>query len=647
MKMIIFLNLFYFLAISINAQEITKEAVDELNQLAHQSMRNPPQMKEKVDSAIHFAKELGYKEGLGNALKYKGIYYYFTSAFDSSAYHHHLSLNIYQELKDSLSIGKAYLNLATTYSAAALYDSTTINAVLALKYFEVLKDYPGIGRAVNLLGIVNFHQKDFDEALKYFKQYLRNAQTTSDSSEIASGYNNIASVLIEDKQYDSAIYYFEEAIRLKEKLGNLNNLGQSYESLGSLYSKQGDSKLALSNYQKAYILYNNIGDRRFMSECEYNIGVEFKKLGKLDSAEKHLIKAITIADEIGALQILHDSKRSYADLLFLKGNGLKAYEILQASKNLSDSILNLEKIETIADIETKYETEKKEQQIAVQTAEIAKKTAENERNVLLIIALMAILVLLITVFLLFRNRAKRKQQLLIKEKDLKVKEAQIEATLSSQESERKRFAEDLHDGFGQLISALRLNMNNFNKDAEDKLKFKAFEHSEKILDDMHSEIRSIAFNLMPVTLIQEGILAAVKEFSRRINNSEQVKIEVTSFELNSRFSEVFEVAIYRIIQEWVNNVLKYADASKITIQLDQYETELVLIIEDNGRGFDKNQLFSGKGNGWRNIQTRANLIKSQIEIDTDAGRIGTSFILTAPIFAFLITEKMTNTADVH
>lgn len=647
MKKIILLSLLYLFTLSLNGQNSTKEDVDKLNQDAHKSMRNPPQMKQKVDSALFLAKKMDYKEGLGNAHKYKGIYYYFTSKFDSSAYHHHQSLNIFQALKDSLSIGKAYLNIATTYSAAAMYDSTTINAIAALKYFEDLKDYPGIGRAVNLLGIVNFHQKDFDEALKYFKQYLKNAQTTSDSSEIASGYNNIASVLIEAKRYDSAIYFFEEAIRLKEKLGNLNNLGQSYESLGSLYSKKGNSNLALSNYQKAYSLYKNIGDKRFMSECEYNIGVEFKKLGKLDSAENHLIKAIATADEIGALQILHDAKTSYADILFRKGEGIRAYENLNEAKNLSDSILNLEKIETIADIETKYETEKKEQQIALQTAEIAKKTAENERKILLIIALTIILVLLATVFFLFRNRARRKQQLLIKEKDLKVKEAQIEATLSSQESERKRFAEDLHDGFGQLISALRLNMNNFNQNSEDEQKLKAFEHSEKILDDMHSEIRAIAFNLMPVTLIQEGILEAVKEFSRRINKSDQVKIEVTSFELNTRFTEVFEVAIYRIIQEWVNNVLKYAEASKITIQLDQYETEIVLIIEDNGAGFDKNKLYTSHGNGWRNIQTRANLIKSQIEIDSKAGRSGTSFILTAPTTAFLKSEKMGTTANVH
>ena len=630
MKKVILLFLMNTLSLLLIAQSNTKEKVDNLNELANKSMKNPPEMKEKADSAILMAKRINYKEGLGNAYKFKGIYHYFTSEFDSSVYNHRQSLEIFTGINDSLNIGKAYLNIATSYSAAGKYDSTTTNAVVALKYFERLNDFAGIGRAVNLLGIVHFRQKDYDKALNYFKHYLKNAQITSDSSEIASGYNNIGSVFSERKGYDSAIYYFDEAVRLKEKLGNFNNLGQSYENLGSLNSKIGNSKIALKNYKKANEIYKKIGDSRFLSECEYNIGVEYRKLEKLDSAASHLQKAIDISTEIGALLVLKDAKEGYAKVLYMQKNGLEAYKQLKESMILSDSIFSLEKIETIANIETKYETEKKEQQIMLQASEIAKQAAENQRKVLMIIALIAILILLTAVFLLFRNRAKRKQQLLMKEKDLKVKEAQIEATLASQESERKRFAEDLHDGFGQLISALRLNMVQFNKnDANNNAK--VLENSENILDEMHEEIRAIAFNLMPVTLIQDGLLAAIKEFSARINNSNTVKVELSSFELSTRFTEIFEVALYRIIQEWVNNILKYASANKITIQIDQYEDELVLIIEDNGQGFDINSLYTGNGNGWRNIQTRANLIKSQIEIDSTPGRKGSSFILTASI----------------
>jgi signal transduction histidine kinase len=152
---------------------------------------------------------------------------------------------------------------------------------------------------------------------------------------------------------------------------------------------------------------------------------------------------------------------------------------------------------------------------------------------------------------------------------------------------------------------------------------------------------------MPVTLIQEGLLAAIKEFSVRFNKSAQLKIELTSYELNNRFTEVFEVAVYRIVQEWVNNVLKYAQASKISIQLDQYEDELVLIIEDNGQGFDKNMLLKSEGNGWRNIQTRANLIKCQIEIDSTLGRTGSSFILTASIGSFIKAKNEVNTVTAN
>jgi len=641
------LILIYFLFQSvIYAQNSDLRKVDALNDSAHKNMRNPPLMKEKVDSALMLATKIGYQNGLAHAHKYKGIYFYFTSNFDSSVYHHQNSLKIFRKINDSLNTAKAFLNIATTYSAAALYDSTTKNAITALKYFDALTDYPGIGRSVNLLGIVHYHQNDYKEALKYFKLYLSNAQTTSDSSEIASGYNNIASVFMELKSYDSSLMYFKEAIRLKEKLGNYNNLGQSYESIGSLYSKKGNSKLALKNYKKAYQLYKDIGDVRFLSASEFNMGNEFKKLDQLDSAEFYLRKAIKNSSEVSARETVKNSRESLADVLYQIGQEKEAYEQLKQAKILSDSILNIEKIEAIAEIETKFETEKKEQQIDIQQAEIDKKTAQNKQRLILIIALLIISILLATILLLFRNRAKKKQKLLVQEKNLKVKEAQIEATLSSQETERKRFAEDLHDGFGQLISALRLNISNFSAKATTE-NLPAFEHSEKILDEMHKEIRAIAFNLMPVTLIQEGLLAAIKEFASRINKTKQVKIEVSSFELNNRFKEVFEVAIYRIVQEWVNNVLKYASAKKITLQLDQYEDELVLIIEDDGYGFDTNSLFNSSGNGWRNIQTRANLVKGKIEIDSKPSSNGTSFILTSPVSPFVKAEQKVDTVKVN
>ncbi|MEP4532748.1 MAG: ATP-binding protein, partial [Cyclobacteriaceae bacterium] len=157
-----------------------------------------------------------------------------------------------------------------------------------------------------------------------------------------------------------------------------------------------------------------------------------------------------------------------------------------------------------------------------------------------------------------------------------------------------------------------------------------FENSSKVLDDMYKELKGICFNLMPETLIKSGVVDAIREFATRVNHTGKVFVEVDTFGITERLQDLQEISIYRITQEWINNVLKYSDADKITISLTSDEEEITLLIEDNGSGFDKNDLINGNGNGWKNMNSRANLIKGELELDTTAGIRGSSLIVNAP-----------------
>jgi signal transduction histidine kinase len=90
------------------------------------------------------------------------------------------------------------------------------------------------------------------------------------------------------------------------------------------------------------------------------------------------------------------------------------------------------------------------------------------------------------------------------------------------------------------------------------------------------------------------------------------------------------IALYRICQEWVNNVIKYSGANHVSIQLVKHPEELVLTIEDNGVGFDSKSLLDSVGNGWKNINSRLHMIKGTIEIDTQKGRQGSTLIISVP-----------------
>ena len=147
---------------------------------------------------------------------------------------------------------------------------------------------------------------------------------------------------------------------------------------------------------------------------------------------------------------------------------------------------------------------------------------------------------------------------------------------------------------------------------------------------MHAEIRGIAFNLMPQTLIQSGLVPALEEMAMRMNESGKVFMKVSGFDLPSRLEELQEISLYRVIQEWLNNILKYSEATSIDLQLVGYEDEISIVVEDNGNGVDPAVLSQGKGHGWRNIQTRLTLIRATWEIDSRPAVKGATFIIHMP-----------------
>jgi signal transduction histidine kinase len=121
------------------------------------------------------------------------------------------------------------------------------------------------------------------------------------------------------------------------------------------------------------------------------------------------------------------------------------------------------------------------------------------------------------------------------------------------------------------------------------------------------------------------------EFADRINKTGKVHMSTDFFGLEKRLDELMEVSLYRIIQEWTNNILKYANADRIMVQITRDKKELTLVIEDNGAGFDSEKLKKGGGNGWKNINSRINLIKGVLELDTHPGHQGSTLILNVPV----------------
>jgi signal transduction histidine kinase len=203
--------------------------------------------------------------------------------------------------------------------------------------------------------------------------------------------------------------------------------------------------------------------------------------------------------------------------------------------------------------------------------------------------------------------------------------------IQGQEEERRRLAKEIHDGFGPLVSTAKMNFEAIESDLTDNFHHlkKRFEEGYAMLDDLASEARNISHALMPRILNDFGLISAIESLCDKMNNANRINVIFLYSDHKISLTKEMELAFYRVLQELINNVLKYSNALKLEIQLIKRESSITLIVEDNGDGFDLETVKDhGEGIGLKNMETRIAYFGGSVHIDTLKGR-GT--IVTAEI----------------
>jgi two-component system NarL family sensor kinase len=497
-------------------------------------------------------------------------------------------------------------------------------------YFQARKIYEKAGNRSKIammysnIGIVMKERKDFREAASYYRHALNIYQQLENKFGVAACYANLGSSYFYLPKYDSSLYYSLEASRAFEALNiqqflptTLGNAGMAYDKLGMKKEAKGALTRAISIHEK----YDNKKDLSFALRY---LGSINRGEGNFTEAKKDATRALEIAERINAKQQILEAHDELSRIYEAEGDLKKSLEEFRKYDVVKDTLFKDEKTKAIAELQTRYDTEKKESEIKFLRQENDLKDSRLERNRALVAGLVLLVSALFIVGYMIRTRMTLKQKVELEETKASLRAAQLTAVITSQEAERKRFAADLHDGLGQLISAVRLNLS------KEQMEKRSLDRAVEVLNEMNTEIRNIAFNLMPQALIRNGLTEALQELASRVNYTDKVRIKIGSFDVEPIHETDKKVALYRVCQEWINNVLKYSGASEVNVQLVQHQQELVITIEDNGKGFDANILMLSQGNGWKNIQSRLSMINGIIEIDSLAGRQGTTVVITVP-----------------
>ena len=214
-----------------------------------------------------------------------------------------------------------------------------------------------------------------------------------------------------------------------------------------------------------------------------------------------------------------------------------------------------------------------------------------------------------------------------------IKEMEAEAItsmLEGQELERKRLAREIHDGVGPMLSTVKHHLESIRTEihTDNRLREK-FDRISDLIDNLATEMRDISHALMPKALMDFGVVSALQNFTEKLSNK-KVNIQFLHMGMDKRLPQLVELGLYRMAQELVGNALKHAQASAINIQLIKHEHSVVLIVEDDGVGFNTAQLEGTDGIGLQNIETRAQSLGGICDLDAGPG-IGVTVTVDIPI----------------
>ncbi len=509
-----------------------------------------------------------------------------------------------------------------------------------------------------------------DSAL-YFTQLSEHYITEGEDKEQLWRPNfNKYRIYLALKNYKKADYYLNKSYSYVKDSPNRMNKGFVLHSVLVALKARGD-KDVFEKYLKEYIQFKKQGkglsDMRHLGMDDYFTNKEEAKntlerivqsmikdsikneimtyrsmvLSQLYEEDEEYVKAEKLyMDMLKHNPIAQERKNLYINLYHMykkKGDQQKAYKAIENYIAVQDSSFQQIFDGKIADYEVKYKTHEKEKELLKKDLELTK-SKNKQRN-------LAGLAFFLTtlggvVYYIYRRKLKHQREMV--EKDALIQKQRIadleqknkllalNSMIEGQESERLRIAQDLHDGLGGLLTTVKAHFNAIEREIANIKEINIYEKTNQLIDEACVEVRRIAHDMVPYSLKMNGLEGVLSDIRQTVLGK-GIQCDIDIHNVNEEvLGEQKVVMIYRIIQEVVNNALKHSGASHMLIQLVGHEYGLNVMVEDNGKGFDVNQLLQGKGLGLKSIESRVKYLEGNMNIDSTPNQ-GTTINIEIPM----------------
>lgn len=584
----------------------------------------PEKAKAYYRQARDLSKKTGYKLG---EIKFAANYTYVLNMqghYDSSLQLNLAAVTTAKQLGNPEYIVKTLFNTGTSYLMLEEYETALRYYLEAFPLVESAGDKIMTAQAMDIIQSLYTELKQYRKSIDYGLRSVQILRAQDHPYLLAYALNNLGMNYGFLRRFDSALLYYEEALEIGKRIGDKNLEGALYLNMGDAQLRQFRYREVGGFMKKALQLSRETGS--FSSEVIALRGLAYHYHANGDHrlSKAYGDSALALATAHG---LRHDKQKSYTQLsnlaFAMQDYKLGDWYALQSSL-LSDSLLNETIQKHTVELDKKYQTGLKDNQIRLQQANLRNKTIW---NYILIGTAATILLISLLGYRNYRNRRKLQQQRILeleKEKQL----AATAAVLEGEEQERSRLAKDLHDGLGGMLSGIKYSLHTMKENlilTPDNAQ--AFERSIDMLDSSIREMRRVAHNMMPEALVKFGLDAALRDFCNEVNRSGALKVSYQSIGLEGHELEQSKaITIYRIVQELLNNVIKHAAASTAMVQVSRTDGILSATVEDNGKGMERELLYRSGGIGWSSIRNRVEFQKGRWDVVSEPGKGSSVYI---------------------
>lgn len=523
-----------------------------------------------------------------------------------------------------------YLNIWMPYYKLGNNDSLAFYMFAAVKEAERIKDTFFLARAYSNIGGFWINNEIGDKAMYYLKKAEKFSLESKSYSVLPFLYIQIGMAYGLKNDWHKAGIYTKYGVAWSIKEKDHGALSKAYSFLGETYLSHNMPDSALYYYNKSLTVEGgNSLERRLTALL--NMGEAYNKIGNHNKSLYYYTAARKLADSVGIKN--HRLASLWFNLAVGNnnlGNYKKAIQFFELYTNLRDSLLNAERNLSIDNLDAKYRTAEKDKELAINQLLLARQKSQLREKNIWIISISCFVISLIVLFGLgYRNHHHRQrlQKEYIRNLEQKQEINHLTSVMKGEEKERTRLARELHDGIMVQLSTVRMNLKSLPAPYKALQEVPYYKQTIDLLENVSKELRQTAHNLMPDMLLEGGISEAVFYFCKTIEQNTKINITFQQHEALPRFNREFEMSIYRIVQELVQNIIKHAHADSAIVQLIYRHDVLFLTVTDDGIGFEIQNLTNDiAGMGLKSIRSRVSVMNGTMDIQTKKNE-GTSIYL--------------------